>query len=127
MISEISHHIKSVLNNFSDEDSLIFNNQLYKINKENFSSILPSKEAQTIAFIDGGQAEIISAGNFSLSFIRVAAIVFKGKEKIKTYNNEFYLFTKSIWQNNEIWFESKIFPLQKKIIDEKDLCISSND
>ncbi len=127
MIKEISNHIKSVLTNFSEEDSLIFNNLLYNINKDYFTSIFPDNESKTIAFIDGGQAEIISTGNFSLSFIRVAAILFKGKEKINTSKNEFYLFTTSVWQENEIWFESKIFSLQEKVIDEKDLFISSND
>lgn len=152
---EIHHHITSFPH---QEDYILFNNKAIKINPGNFQSIdqqlpvstPPFSPPQTIAFLDGGQAEIINGGNFCLSFIRVAAQLFQEKEMLgkekesanteKTelmkkelikkglIKNEFYLFTKAVWRNNDLWYESSIFPLQEgKIIDENDLTISSYD
>ena len=127
MLSQISSHIKQVLSNFSEEDSIIFNNIQYKINKDNFIEIKknPDNTNKLITFIDGGQAEILSTGNFCLSFIRVAAITFQNEKKIKQEIKEFFLFTKSVYKNNELYYESKIFG--ENIINEQNLTISSND
>jgi hypothetical protein len=125
MLNQITHHIKELLTNFSEQDSILFNNKTYPINKENFETIIPNTN-KTIAFIDGGQAEILKAGNFCLSFIRVYAVVFESNKKVKDYKNEFYLFTKAVYKD-DIFYESKIFPLTEKIINENDLLISSND
>ena len=81
MINEISRHIKTNLNNYSEDDGLLLNNKLYQINKENFFPINTSQSEKSIAFIDGGQAQILSAGNFSLGFIRVAGVIFKDNKK----------------------------------------------
>ena len=124
MLTEISQEIKSMINNFSAEDNIIFNNKVIRINKENFQEI-EEKENKTIAFIDGGQAEIISTGNFCLSFIRVAAVFFNNNKKINQIKKEFYLFTKAKYLNEDLFYESKIFG--DKIIQEEDLLISSND
>ena len=125
MIQQISDEIKKVLLNYSENDSLIFNNKIISIDKSNFTEIFSVNENKIIAFIDGGEAEIISTGNFCLSFIRVAAVVFNGNQKVKITKKEFYLFTKAKYQNNDLIYESKIFG--DKIIDENDLLISSND
>jgi hypothetical protein len=124
MFNQISQEIRETINNYSKEDQIIFNNKIIKINQDNFNSITPSK-GKTIAFVDGGQAEIISSGNFCLSFIRVFAQVFKDNKKLNSYKKEFYLFTKAKWHNEELVYESKIFG--DKNIDEEDLLISSND
>ncbi len=127
MLRKISQEIKSTLTNFSTEDKIIFNNQQIEINKDNFQPLLNDNTEKTIAFIDGGQAEIISTGNFCLSFIRVFSQVFKDNKKVSSDKNEFYLFTRAKWINDDLYYESKIFPLQDKIVNETDLLISSND
>ncbi len=77
MLKEISQHIKNQINNFSNQDSLIFNNKIIDIHLDNFSSLdVVSVGNKIIAFIDGGQTEIISTGNFFLSFIRVSSVIF---------------------------------------------------
>ena len=124
MLTEISQEIKAMLNQFSAEDNIIFNNKIIRINKENFQEIT-ANENKTIAFIDGGQAEIISTGNFCLSFIRIAAVFFNNNKKINQTKKEFYLFTKAKYLNNDLYYESKIFG--DKSINEEDLLISSND
>ncbi|HLC52028.1 MAG TPA: hypothetical protein VJI98_02170 [Candidatus Nanoarchaeia archaeon] len=123
MLTEISSHIRQILTHFTEDDSIIFNNTLYKINNNNFQEIIPQK-GKSITFIDGGQAEILSTGNFCLSFIRIVGITFKDKKKIQS-KKEFYLFTKAVYKNKDLIFESKIFG--DKLIEEADLIISSND
>lgn len=120
MIHEISQHLKSLLQRFPDDDSIIFNNQSYKISKDQFATIFPNETELT--FVDGGQTEILSAANFCLSFIRVAAVTFPQRTTVK---KEFYLLTTARSVNNEIIYVSKIFGDQ--FIDENDLQISSTD
>ena len=62
MLAKISQHLKEKIKNFSTEDQIIFNNKLIEINQDNFQQI-NGDNGKSIAFIDGGQAEIISAGN----------------------------------------------------------------
>lgn len=127
MLSEIASHIKQAIKNYTENDSLILNSYHYKINKNNFQPIIAAKpEGKAIAFIDGGQAEILSAGNFCLSLIRVATIVLKDNEKIKYIQREFYVFTTAVYQDNDLYYQAKIFTKQEQLIDEKDLFISSS-
>lgn len=128
MLNEIAREIKAALSNFPKEDKLIFNNKIIPIDKINFKPISEFSSNQTIAFVDGGQAEIINSGNFCLSFIRIFSQTFKEQKKIGSVKYEFYLFTKAKWINGDLFYESKIFPLVgEKIIDEQDLFISSYD
>jgi hypothetical protein len=142
MFKEISEEIRKTISNYSKEDQIVFNNKIININQDNFNEIVPNYN-KTIAFVDGGQAEIISTGNFCLSFIRIFAQVFQDagrsqisgmpetqnvsehNQKLKSYKKEFYLFTKAKYQNEDLVYESKIFG--DKNIDENDLLISSND
>lgn len=125
MLEEISKYLRENISNFPQEDKIIFNNKLIEINKDNFRSVPEEKESKKITFVDGGQAEIISAGNFCLSFIRVFAQTFLGEKRLENYKKEFYLLTTAKYLENDLWYESKIFG--DRLIDEKDLLISSND
>ncbi len=120
MLNEIAHYLQQHLTSFPDDDTIIFNNQHYKINKNNFQTITPQN--QELTFIDGGQAEILAAANFSLHFIRVAAITFPNKTHTL---KEFFLLTTAQHQNNDLIYISKIFG--DKLINESHLTISSND
>lgn len=127
MIVKISRHLKEMLHQFNEDDPLVFNNKLIRIDTHNFHPIPPVAEPKTITFIDGGQAEILSAGNFCVSFIRVFAQVFQGMEKKNSYQNEFYLLTTARWQEGDIFYDNTLFPLSEKLFNEKDLLLSSND
>lgn len=127
MFKDITTELKNMIFSFPLEDILLFKNEAYPIQKQHFVPVVPTIEERTIAFIDGGQAEIISAGNFCLSFIRVFGQVFQGTIKKEHYKNEFYLFTRAVYKENDLVYESKIFSLQEKIIDEIDLIVSSVD
>lgn len=129
MLQKISREIKETLSSFPSEDKIIFNNKNININKNSFQQIPKIQDAQpkTLAFVDGGQAEIISAGNFCLSFIRIFAQIFNNNKKINSVKNEFYLFTRAKEMEGELYYLSKIFPLSGRLIDGEDLLVDSND
>ena len=114
MIKEISQRLQHIFNSFPSEDRIIFNNKLFSIDKNNFEPIIKA-HPKSMAFVDGGQAEIISAGSFCLSFIRVAALVYRDNKKIKDEKSEFYLLTTAKYQDEEIVYESKIFPKSREL------------
>lgn len=116
MLPQIAHYLKQHLQSFPEDDTIIFNNKLYPINKDNFSPI--TSHNTEITFIDGGQAEIAKAANFCLSIIRIAAVTFPTKKITK---KEFYLLT--TFKNNT--YHSKIFG--DILINEQDLTIDSRD
>ena len=119
MITEISQYLQNHIQTL-ENDAIIFKNKLYQIDKDNFTNI--SSETQPITFIDGGQAEIISSANFCVTFIRVVAVEYPSK---KISKKEFYLVTTAQSNNNEIYYQSKIFG--DSIINEQDLYLSSED
>ncbi|MFC1801339.1 DNA double-strand break repair nuclease NurA [Nanoarchaeota archaeon] len=119
-MQEIIDSLKTIIPS-NQEDEICFNNICIPIKKENFEEI-KSVENKTIAFIDGGQAQLLAAPNFSLDIIRIYAIIFKDKNKINKIQKQFYLLTKT---NEHLEYQSQIFG--DKIIDEKDLKINSLD
>lgn len=137
MLNEISAHLKKFICNFKEDDLLIYNNKLINIDKNKFgvipNLITTAQNDKTIAFVDGGQAEIISSGNFCLSFIKVGAFVFCNNTKINQHQYQFYLLTTAKYvasgATNDLFYESKIFGDDsiKELIDENDLFISSTD
>ncbi len=127
MIDKISEEIRKSLD-YSKEDKIIFNGKLIEVNKNNFSSIVKSDSDVKLAFIDGGQAEIITGGNFCLSFIRLFALVFQNNKRVDSIKKEFYLLTRAKYLGNELYYESQIFLSSgEKLVSEEDLFISSMD
>jgi len=125
MLSEISLHLRNKLKVFSLIDNLLLNNKVIPINQENFQELLPSDQNKTIAYIDGGQAELISGGNLCLSFIRISAQILQGTKRISSQKQQFYLLTTAVYKQGDIWYESKIFG--DSLVNEEDLLICSND
>ena len=125
MLKDIAEYLRKKVELLSSEDKLIYNNKILAVDRNNFSMISGEVKQKTIAFIDGGQAEILSAGNFCLSFIRIGALVFRDNKKTKDYKHEFYLLTTARYERGTLLYESKIFG--DRIIDENDLLISSED
>ena len=122
MLNKIAEHLNNHLTTFTEDDSIIFNNQHHPINQNNFSTIIPQSK-KSITYIDGGQAEILTAANFNISFIRVAAVIFNNNHK-STIKKEFFIVTIAEYQNDDIYYKSKIFGDQ--LINEHGLIISSN-
>ncbi len=60
------------------------------ISKENFHKIDSSKKSE-VAFIDGGNAEVLGAASFSLQLIRGAVVKYEGREKTGEERESFEL------------------------------------
>jgi hypothetical protein len=128
VLQQISQHLRNKLKVFSLTDNLIFNNKVIEIKPENYFAIPETESSKTIAFIDGGQAELISGGNLNLSFIRIFAQVIRDNKKVSQQKYEFYVLTTATYKQGDIWYEGKIFQIEgDTLVSENDLSISSND
>lgn len=94
----------------------------HKIEGKNFHEIEKSPSEKRMAFVDGGNLEIISSANFSLNLIRIAYIIYSknSKQRIK---RDIFAFIKSESENDEIHFKATFFPSNKF----NDLSFSSYD
>lgn len=86
--------------------------------KGNFQKILIKKINKKIAFIDGGNTELLKAVNFSLQFIRTAALIFQDNKKIKTNINEFFVLVNANENNGKIEYKTRTFTVKGKAIEE---------
>ncbi len=132
MLSEISLHLNHLLHQFTPEDDLLLQGGRFPFEPQRFQLIIPSSEEKTIAFIDGGQAEILSAANFTVSFIRVYAQIFSGLQKksfthLGNWSHEFFVITSAHWENNSHLYKSKILSKEPCLIEESQLLINSQD
>lgn len=91
--------------------------EAYKLHKKNFNPIRLGMADRKMAFVDGGNQEIIHAPNFSLQVNRVYFNLFKGKERITPVSDlpikmEFLSLTTSYFNEDEgdIAYETSIFP-----------------
>lgn len=92
-----------------------FNDPRYKpikITKDNFHEIKDTTEKRKIAFIDGGNAEILKAPNFSLQLIRVYYSIYQQK-RINSKKQEFYILINAVNQENNIIYKTQFFGLNK--------------
>lgn len=62
-----------------------------------------------IAFVDGGNAEIMKAPNFSLQFVRVCAVLFQGNARSKIVKNEFYVLAHASGCG-DLRYKAEVFP-----------------
>src|SRR3989338_7534509 len=95
------------LSSLEDGDPVFPGCKVYKLDDRNFHHI-ENKDSK-IAFVDGGNAEILQAANFSLSFIRVYANVFENGKKISAKRKEFYVLTSTAIDNDIIIYKTQIF------------------
>lgn len=68
---------------------IILPNAQIPISNTAFKPIL-AKTPRRIAFVDGGNAEILKAPNFSLQFIRLYATIHEQNKRVKQFKKEFY-------------------------------------
>ncbi|MCK4590008.1 MAG: hypothetical protein KAT77_06190 [Nanoarchaeota archaeon] len=119
-MDKIINSLKNIIPSHQ-EDQICLDSKCVPIKKENFQEIQP-EENKLIAFIDGGQAQLLAAPNFSLDIVRIYVVIYKNKEKIKKLQKQFYILTKT---NEHLEFSVEIFGDQ--IINPKDLTLSSLD
>lgn len=100
------------------------------LNKEYFHEINSPKTDRKIAFVDGGNQELIPSPIFSVQLNRVYFSIFKNNKRFSIrpeipQRMEFLSYTSSQLENGNISFRTKIRPVKDKFIDflpdEKDL------
>lgn len=79
----------------------------HKLDDKNFHEIKP--EDGRIAFVDGGNALLLSAANFALSFVRVYACTFHNNKKISAKRKQFYVLTKTEIESDDVAYKTEIF------------------
>jgi hypothetical protein len=115
------------------EEKIIFGRKGYNsffIDKKNFNPIIKSETCRKkkIAFIDGGNAEIIGSTDFSVQFIRTYCCVFEGCSKVDEIKNEFFILAESFAKNDDVSYGIKIYPVSGNLLSEdNDFSINSMD
>ena len=101
---------------------------------EGFKPIKQANSPRKVAFIDGGNQEIIGAPNFSIQLNRICSSLWQGTERISENfvprRIEFFSATFSCIKNEEIFYDTALFPLsetEKTLPNEADLSFSSRD
>ena len=97
-----------------------------RIDLKNFHEIIRLNDNKRIAFVDGGNAEIIGSANFSLSLIRVCYVIYQNNRKIISKKFEIFAFVQAINQNNEIYYKASYFKVNNPI-DLDEISFSSFD
>lgn len=91
------------------EDSLLYKGQSLNIDISNFNGIEPKDSEKELCFIDGGQTELLVAGNFALQYLRVAAVSFIGLKKQKILRLQAYCLTKTKVLEGEISYSASLY------------------
>jgi NurA domain len=122
MSAEISKRIAESLDSSVAENELgqpYFGNPDYEtlpFLPANFVPIKDMEPSLRMAFVDGGNQEMIGAPNFSIQMNRVYFNIFKGRER--TLPNslprkvEFYSATTASFRDNGIFYDTSVFPLK---------------
>jgi hypothetical protein len=85
--------------------------------KGNFAEINSRISGNKIAFIDGGQAELLKSADFSLQFIRAAAVIYANNKKISSFLNEFFLLVYAEGADKQIYYKTEIFQAKGTAIE----------
>lgn len=127
MLSLVSEHLRTLVQSFSVADQILLGEAGYSFDPLRFVSLTSSSTVKRIAFIDGGQADIFSAANFTVSFIRVCAQVFAGLEKKETLRSEFFLISSVQRQDGRMVYQGKILANGEKLVSEDNLLVDAHD
>lgn len=108
---------------------------VFPLIKENFKRIKQTESERKIAFVDGGNQEALGAPNFSVQINRVYFNIFRSQERCLkgclSNRVEFFSATYSCFKENEIFYNTSLFPLRNEfevlLPKEADLSFNSND
>ncbi len=92
-----------------------FSDQRYhahNFNKNNFHGILKNDRLK-VCFIDGGNASIIEAQNFELSFLRTYFCIYEGINKIKFNREDYYLAVSPNVESDMLIYNAELIPFDQ--------------
>lgn len=100
----------------------------FKISKDNFYNFEEKNYERKIAFIDGGNIELIDTANLSLSLIRTYYCIYEKNKRIEAKRQEFFALVYADDVNGELSYKTEIFNANDVIIpDKNDLIFNSFD
>lgn len=126
----ISKIAKSSIKRAEEEQFPLFSDKRYKpykISRENFHEIKPMNSNSKIAFIDGGNMEIMGGADFSLHLARVYCTIYKNNKRIKSKKSEFYVLASAFADGKEIKYRAEIFPENAAALEKGFLVFDSFD
>jgi len=98
---------------------------------ENFHGIPRKNSGRKLAFIDGGNYEIVGAPNFSVQLNKIYFCIFAGDKRAKHRSLQFLSATSSSYEGGEIVYNTSVHPIEEgveSILPEgSDLSFSSTD
>lgn len=110
---DIINKIIDSLNIEETDDSMPYfsdkNYKPFKIEKNNFHKIEEIDSNKQIAFIDGGNVEIIKSASFSLQLIRVFYVIYENNKKINSKKHELYILTKTEKKDDKLIYKTELF------------------
>jgi len=131
----VFHLDRIVTDNLGDPFLSSHNYRTYPFDQENFKIIKPVESDKKIAFVDGGNLELITAPNFSIQINRVYFNIFNGLKRINVtaipQRIEFFSLTVASFKNDKIFFDTYLFPVINRydqyLPDSADLSFDSTD
>lgn len=78
------------------------------VDRSKYSEIVKNKTGK-IVFVDGGQASIVEAPNFSLQFVRAAAVAYDDGVRVAVKKYEHHVLITIVEENGKIWYKTKIY------------------
>jgi hypothetical protein len=141
MSAEISKKIAEFLDLKIEEHDMgqpYFGSSDYELLPFPPTSFVPIKDVEPdirTAYVDGGNQEILGAPNFSVQINRIYFNILKGRNRLVPKSLprkiEFYSATMSDFRDEEIFYDTRIFPLKDEfaglVPDERHLSFSSRD
>ena len=97
-------------------EAALFEDKRYKtvqFDEKNFHSIADAKDSVQIAFVDGGNIEILRSAGFSLQFVRLFWSCYEGKQRVNAERVEFYLACHTMIEDDKLYYETEIIAEQE--------------
>lgn len=141
MIGDVVNKLVRELDGLVSEENLgqpffsTHNYRPYSFDRSYFKPITPVDSKKKLAFIDGGNRELVGAPNFSIQLNRIYFNIFQGRQRVhKTripQRIEFFTVTFTVFKTDEIFFNTEIFPVlelyHERLPRAVDLSFSSTD
>ncbi len=107
----------------------------HQLNPSNFFPVNNVESNRRMAFIDGGNQEIVGAPNFSIQINRIYFCIFDGDCRVSPNSIpnkiEYFSVTYSVFRNQQVHYDTIILPVQNDytqyVPKERDLSFSSMD
>ncbi|MFW6231352.1 MAG: DNA double-strand break repair nuclease NurA [Nanoarchaeota archaeon] len=82
----------------------------HELSKEHFHVLRRRELGKQIAFIDGGSSDIMATPTISITFVRIAGVIYRDTDKESTKKKEYFVVTR-IENDDKLKFKTKVYPL----------------